>query len=369
MPVSILTLGTMRLLHGWDAPHDHLPDDSLQNTHEIVTAALNAGINLIETARGYGKSERLLGEVLSTLDQPRDSYRLMTKASPASTAKEMRLWIEESLQRLQTSYIDLFALHGLNQEAHFKALQAKGGVLTAIRQAQDEGLIGAVGFSSHAPLPLLLRFIATGLFDFVNLHYYRFRTTNRAAVELASALDMGVLIISPNDKGGRLYEPTATLHNLTSPLHPAQFNERWLLSQSRVHTLSIGLSEAEQLPLHLDGLQETPLWGKREQEIAHRLAIVETGSPLQPCGTDCLACEPCPKGINIPEVLRMLHLIHCFNMDLFARYRYGMMHPADPWVPGAKLDVCNRCGECLPRCPRALPIMELLLEFHQRTKT
>ncbi|MBF0417289.1 MAG: aldo/keto reductase [Magnetococcales bacterium] len=366
LDVSVLTLGTMRLLHGWDAPHDHLPDDSLESTHRIVSAALSAGINLIESARGYGKSERLLGAVLPQIGIPRAHYRIMTKAPPAPTAREMRQWIDDSLTRLGIDTIDLFALHGLNREEHLAALDVRNGVLTALRQAQDEGLIGAIGFSGHAAPPLLLRILATGHFDFVNLHYYRFRRANHAAVALAQALGMGVLIISPNDKGGRLYEPPEKLRTLCAPLHPAQFNERWLLAQSGIHTLSIGLSEPEQLPLHLEGLRATPAWGQDEQEIAWRLEAEESRSSLRDCGQNCFDCLPCPQGIEIPEILRMDHLIHCFDMAHFARYRYGMMRPGDHWVPGARLSCCDRCGACLPRCPRALPIPELLAGAQRR---
>ncbi len=366
LQLSPLTLGTMRLLHGWDLPHEHLPDDSLQSTYEILTTILNNGINLIETARGYGKSERLLGQVLPQLKQPRHTYLLMSKAPPASTSGEMRRWLEESLQRLNVDYLDLFAYHGLNSDAQLKQAIAPHGPFAALLQAREEGLIHHIGFSSHAPLPVLLRIIATNLFDFVNLHYYRFRTTNRAAVLLAAALDMGVFIISPNDKGGRLYEPTAKLSQLTHPLHPIQFNERWLLSQPQIHTLSIGLSAAEQLPIHLEGLKATPLWGLPEHQAAQRLADIETKSRLYGCGTDCFACEPCPQGINIPELLRLLHLIHCFDMNLFAKYRYDLMQPGDPWVPGAKISACDRCDLCLPRCPQGLPISDLILKSCQR---
>ncbi|NGZ07378.1 MAG: aldo/keto reductase [Magnetococcales bacterium] len=363
--LSVLTLGTMRLLHGWDAPHDHLPDDSLESTHAIVTTALQSGINLIETARGYGKSERLLGRVLPELDQPRSDYCIMTKAPPASSAREMRLWIDDSLERLGVERLDLFALHGLNLEHHLEAVQ-KGGILSALQAAKREGLIGAIGFSGHAALPLLLRIIATNHFDFVNLHYYRMRTLNQPAVALAHALDMGVLIISPNDKGGRLYEPSEKLRGLTAPWHPVQFNERWLLTQTGVHTLSIGLSAPEQLGLHLAGLSQTPYWGEIETTIAHRLAALEWQSPLHACGQTCLACLPCPQQIDIPEVLRMDHLIRAFDMELFARYRYGMMQPGDHWVPGAKIETCDRCGECLPRCPRGLAIPDLLVQARGR---
>ncbi|MBF0188832.1 MAG: aldo/keto reductase, partial [Magnetococcales bacterium] len=88
LTISAFTLGTMRFLHGWDKPCEELPDDSLENCHDVVKTALDAGITLLETAKGYCKSEYLLGRILPTLDTPRDHYHIMTKSPPRETAGE-----------------------------------------------------------------------------------------------------------------------------------------------------------------------------------------------------------------------------------------------------------------------------------------
>jgi predicted aldo/keto reductase-like oxidoreductase len=49
---------------------------------------------------------------------------------------------------------------------------------------------------------------------------------------------MGVFIISPNDKGGKLYDPPAKLVDLCPPLTPMQFNALYCLARPQVHTLS-----------------------------------------------------------------------------------------------------------------------------------
>lgn len=54
-----------------------------------------------------------------------------------------------------------------------------------------------------------------------------------------------------------------------------------------------------------------------------------------------------------------------FDMGLFGRYRYELMKPGDRWTPGAKATLCNRCGDCLPRCPQGLAIPDLLFQAHQ----
>lgn len=366
--VSVFTLGTMRFIHGWEEPHDELPDDSLENAHMAIKTALDAGINHIETARGYGKSERLIGATLPHLAQRRSDYLIMSKAPPSATEGEMRGWIEDSLQRLGVDHLDLFAVHGINNPALADLTFRKNGCLPALEKAKAEGLIGAIGFSTHAPLPVLLNLISSDAFDFVNLHYYTFRTGNRAAVDLAHAKNMGVFIISPNEKGGRLYEPPPKLQQLTAPLHPAQFNERWLLAHHQIHTLSIGINQPDHLAIHQGSLGNPPYWGLTERQIAARIAQAGAESPMERCSW-CINCLPCPEQIDIPEVMRMLHMTRSFDMTLYGQFRYGLMKPEDHWIPGAKGNACTRCGDCLPRCPQGLAIPDLLMEAHQRMNT
>lgn len=365
--VSVFTLGTMRFLKGWDEPHDSLPDASLQNTHDVLTSSLANGVNLIETARGYGKSERLLGKILPQLPYKRSDYLIMSKAPPAEKPGEMRQFVEDSLSRLAIDKLDLFALHGLNNEQRFQQSIHNNGPLSELQQMQQEGMIGAIGFSTHAPRQQLLRMLSSELFAFVNLHYNVFKRVNRAAIDLAEALDMGVLIISPNDKGGKLYAPPPTLCSITAPLHPANFNERWILSHQQVHTLSVGMSESDHINIHLDSLKKRPYWGRDEQRIWARLQKASTTSQLDLCG-DCNRCLPCHKEIDIPEVFRLQHLVFTLQMAHYGKYRYELMTPGSHWIPGADGDKCDRCGECLPRCPQHIAIPDLLLQSHNSLK-
>ena len=55
--ISVITLGGMRFKHGWTPPRNHLPKDSIENCISTTRMALDLGINHIETAHGYMKSE------------------------------------------------------------------------------------------------------------------------------------------------------------------------------------------------------------------------------------------------------------------------------------------------------------------------
>lgn len=362
--ISVFTLGTMRFLHGWDQPVDYLPEDSLENAHQVIKSALDAGINLIETAKGYGKSERLIGQTLPRLQQSRADYYLMSKAGSTESAGAMRIIIEQSLKNLGVNHLDFFAIHGINTSQILEMTLQPNGSLTALEQARDEGLIKHLGFSTHAPAEVIIQAIDSGRFEFVNLHYYAFRVANQHVVKAAAQHNMGVFIISPNDKGGLLYHPPEALSQLTAPLHPVNYNERWLLAHPQIHTLSIGMSEKAHVDIHLQSLVG-PIWTETEKNISEHIAAITQRAPTGNCGV-CTACLPCPQDIDIPEILRLLHLVNCFDMDDYAKYRYGLMVPGNHWTPGAPANTCNQCGECLPRCPAKLPIPNLLLQAHPR---
>jgi predicted aldo/keto reductase-like oxidoreductase len=88
-------------------------------------------------------------------------------------------------------------------------------------------LVRHIGFSTHAPLDIILNAMQTDLFSFVNLHYYYFFQRNLPAVKLAGEMDMGVFIISPNEKGGMLFKPSTKVAELCKPITPIQFNGRF----------------------------------------------------------------------------------------------------------------------------------------------
>src|SRR5690606_36006336 len=115
-----------------------------------------------------------------------------------------------------------------------------------------------VGFSTHGATDVIVDAIRTeqfGGFDYVNLHWYFIYQNNWPAVLEARARDMGVFIISPSDKGGMLYEPSARLLELTAPLHPIIFNNLFCLNREEVHTLSLGAARPSDYDLHVESLK------------------------------------------------------------------------------------------------------------------
>jgi uncharacterized protein len=353
--LSVFSLGTMRYLA------------SPENAQQTIQQALARGINHIETARGYGKSEEYFGEALKAgLLVSRSQFHITTKIPPTADADTMRRCIDESLERLNLNYLDCLGIHGLNTWEHLEWVKAKGGCMQAVEEAVADGKVRHVGFSTHGSLDVIVAAINTNFFEFINLHYYYFFQRNAVAIQLAGEKDMGVFIISPADKGGKLYTPPQKLKDLCYPFSPLELNYRFLLSDSRITTLSVGAANPEELIEPLRVADSDGELTSSEITVFKRLENHQEQTLGAEKCSQCYECLPCPENINIPEVLRLRNLAVAYDMKDYGQYRYGMFENAGHWFDGMKGNRCTECGECLPKCPENLDIPALLKDTHKR---
>jgi predicted aldo/keto reductase-like oxidoreductase len=358
--ISVITLGGMRFEHGWNPPRSLLPKESIQNCIEITRQALELGINHIETAHGYMKSENLFGVALKELGTPRESFKMMTKGAPM-TGEETRALVEEQLDSLKLDYLDFYGWHGINNEERLKAAVKPGGPVEVLHRLREEGLIRHIGFSTHGSLDIIQEALNTNLFSFVNLHYYYFFQRNLAAVRLAGEKDIGVFIISPNEKGGMLWKPSRKVEETCHPLTAIEFNGRFCLSHPEITTLSMGIHEPEHFVQNLSILN-----GEDYTSHAIQEKMDVPLSKISSLCTLCAECLPCPEEINIPEALRFRNLLQAYEMEDYGKFRYNMFEGEGHWFPGNFASKCTECGDCLPRCPEKLEIPGLLKETHKK---
>ena len=309
----------------------------------LVRRAVGQGINDIDTARGYGETEVMVGRALAG---QRDRVCVSTKTGARKRDQAWRS-IEESLQRLQTSYVDNCHLHALELGEDLETRLGTGGALEALVEAREQGLVRHIGCTSHTSRTLVE---ALRRFDFetilVPLNMVE-REPLAALIPLCRARGVGVTIMKPVATG----------------LLPARLALKWLLNQP-VDTVVPGVTTLEELDLDVQVGSSDPTMIAEEQAEAEQWAarLADVRCRL------CRECQPyCALEINIGDELGSdVEYDHYRTMgtDGFA---------AAPWAVDwmkqdlmnketliARIEGCDHCGECEAHCRYGLRIIDML---------
>jgi predicted aldo/keto reductase-like oxidoreductase len=338
---------------------------SMEQMASVLEAAAKIGINHIETAPAYGPAEQFLGEALqhsSTI--PEGGWVLTSKLLPGSSLVEGQHQLDAILHRLGLSTLDNLAVHGINRQEHLEwALSGDGAQL--LEWALSSGRVTQLGFSSHGTNALIEQALRSQRFDFCSLHLHLLDPKRLPLASWALENGIGVMAISPADKGGRLQAPSPTIKDDCRPIDPLVLAYRFLLAQG-ISTLTLGAASSDDLTTAAHLAQADGLLQQQETEVLHQLEQRQRerlGNDL--CG-QCHACLPCPNQVPIPNLLRLRNLTLGHDLIEYSQERYNLIGRAGHWWDTIDASACESCGECLPRCPHGLNIPKLLADTHTR---
>lgn len=234
--------GGVNLARGWDP---FSPEGRVQAI-ATIHAALDAGITLVDTAPGYGdgNSESIFGEALRGR---RDAVVLATKVGYHGDARSVRESVETSLQRLQTSVIDVVQFHGgMYTDEEIRHIM-DDGLLAMLETLRDEGKVRFLGFTVEEPWtarPL----IASGAFDVMQVRYnIIYQAAALHVLNQARARDMGISVMRPMTSGimQRMASYIAPGWRETGDLYEVCL--KFVLSDSRVHVANVGMRWPEEV--------------------------------------------------------------------------------------------------------------------------
>ena len=298
-----------------------------QGTRKLMEKLKDAGVNYIDTARGYTVSESYLGEALEGI---REHFILATK-SMARDKAGMAKDIDISRSNLRTDYIDLYQVHNPTV-AQFEQVIAPGGALEALLEAKEAGKIGHIGITAHS-LEVFERALEQPWVETIMFPYNIVENQGEKLMKRCTEKNIGFIDMKPL-AGGAIENGTLAL--------------RYICANEDVTVVIPGMAEEKEITQNIAAaLDNAPLTEEEMAEISHIRNTLGTEFCRR-----CNYCAPCTAGINISGSILFEGYFNRYDLKDWAYDRY-MALPVHA-------DACVDCGVCESRCPYNLPIRKML---------
>ena len=296
-------------------------------TRALLADLVSAGVNFIDTARGYTVSEEYLGYALEDV---RDRFVLATK-SMARTAEAMAKDIDVSLGNLRTDYIDLYQIHNPS-ERDLEQVIAPGGALEALLDAKKNGKIGHIGITLHS-VDLFRRAVELPWVETIMFPYNIVETQGEELISVCAERGIGFICMKPLAGGA---------------IEDASLAMRFIASNPDVSVIIPGMATADEIAENLAAVSDTsPLRPDEQAQIAKIRSDLGTNFCRR-----CNYCAPCTAGLNISAIFLFEGYYSRYDLKDWATDRYAGL--------AKKASDCIGCGVCETRCPYNLPIREML---------
>jgi len=319
---------------------------------ELIHAAIDSGINYIDTAHGYmkGVNEEIVGKVMKT---KRDKVFLVTKVYwREKTAKQLREMMELSLKRLQLDYVDTMYLHIVSK----RETVINEDFMNCFEKARKDGVCRYVGVSTHSnQAEVLDAAVESKFWEHVLVGYNYTASLDPAvemrrrvmpdvtpAIERARKAGLAIIGMKTQVKGAGFPD-----HNM-GDMTVNQAALKWVLRNPYVDTTIPGMTAFE----HID--EDMAVMGMRlsfhENRTLKRYSERLQGNYCRGVA-GCTGCfEQCPKGVEVCELNRCLGYANGYGNVELARENYDQL-PAS-----SRVDVCDDCDECLVRCVNGIDL-------------
>lgn len=337
-------------------------EESIRMMHR----AMELGVNYFDTAPGYceKQSEIIVGKALKGR---RDKVYLSTKyPSEEASGDDLERKLETSLKKLDTDYIDFYHMWGISLKTFVERLDTPDGPMARARKLRDAGVIRHISFSFHDAPENMIEIIqrGEGVFASVLCQYNLLDRANEDAIAYAHEQGLGVTIMGPVG-GGRLGAPSKVIQDLLpgKVQSSAEMALRFVMNNRNVNIALSGMSSMDMVEENAAVASNMePLTPEEEARIAASLEENRRLADLY-C-TGCNYCMPCPKGINIPKIFKMMNYHRVYGLTKFARDNYARIGK-EPWLNFQNAAACVQCGACEKKCPQHLHIREQLRAAHE----
>ena len=298
-----------------------------EGTKEILYKLRDAGVNYIDTARGYSVSEEYIGYALEGI---RKDFVLATK-SMARTKQAMAADIDLSLKLLRTDYIDLYQVHNPSPE-DLEVVLAPGGALEALQEAKAAGKIGHIGITLHTA-PMFEKAVQMDWVETIMFPYNLVESQGEPMMRVCTEKNIGFICMKPLAGGA---------------IDDAQLALKYVLNNQDVTVVIPGMAAISEVEQNLQVAENA---GALTDEDMKKIDEIRTSLGTEFCRR-CNYCNPCTVGITIYCQFLFEGYYKRYNLKEWSTERYN--------AQAKKASDCIGCGVCEERCPYNLPIRDMM---------
>lgn len=368
--VSALGFGAMRLpsLAGDRSQIDE------EESVKMMRYAFDHGVNYVDTAYNYGggKSEIAVGKALK--NGYRKKVRVATKLPLHDIEKreDFDRIFNEQLAKLKVDYVDFYLLHHVNGKIWPKIRDM--GIVDWGEKMKDEGKIHYFGFSFHDDLHVLKEVLGCyNGWDLVQMQYNYIDTDSSPrspgikGLKYASSKGLPVVVMEPIRGGQLAIKPPAQIEKIwdESPTKrtPAEWALQWVWNQPEVSVALSGMSTMKQIVKNIQSAERSAAGSLSRKELGIINRVKQAYSKLGYIGcTGCLYCQPCPQGVAIPEIIKVL------NRNYLSVPEETVKDYIASIAPETRAEHCIQCGTCESKCPQGLAIMTLMRNANRNVR-
>ena len=263
---------------GWGAADRRVWKEDLAES--MCNSVLDAGINYVDTANDYGRSEEFIGNLIS---HRRDEFYLASKCgcvpgggSHVWTEENAFRGLHESLSRLKTDYLDLMQLHNPTVNEC-----ERGRLVAALNEMRDQGKVRWIGISTT--LPHLPTFLEWGVFDTFQIPYSALERQHEEWITQVAEAGIGTVVrggVALGEPGQGLGIPERWRGFSGAKLEDLQeadesrtaFMLRFTLTHPSIDTIIVGTQNPAHLRENVVAVNRGPLPADVYEEAKRRLS-------------------------------------------------------------------------------------------------
>ena len=373
--VSLLSLGCRR----FSALGDGNVNVIKNQIYEMIDCAYKGGVTYFDTTVLDSKSingdveeisEIVLGEYFARLGRGNVMLGAKLPWELCQNKEDCSHYFQIQTERLQTDYIDIYLLQGLNQES-WNGIK-DGFFVDYMLELKKTGKVRYIGFSYDGTYEGFCDVVSCGIWDLCQIQMNVADMFSQVTVKgIKKAFDEGLdVFVTEPLRGGKLLSNIPIVvqkkyNELGDKYSVTEWCFRWLYDSPYITGILCGMGNLQQLKRDIQVFQEAlpNCLTDNEKSILEDVCRLYNSIDIQ-C-TECGSCGGCLNGPNIPQAVAMVKSMRVSNSSFADKVKYRRLTTG---VRSARK--CRECEKCIMECPQKIDIADMMhgildyLEFH-----